>query len=262
MIDYFVWDIDPILISVGFVKIRWYGLMFASAFICGYKLMTWIYKTEGKNIDDIDDLLWYIALGTIIGARLGHCLFYDPGYYLSHPLKIFAIWEGGLASHGGILGIIISLYLYQRRAKESYAWFLDRVAVVCTLGAIFVRTGNFFNSEIVGVTTNVPWAIIFKRIDLLPRHPVQLYEAFSYLLIFLLLFTLYSKARNKLKPGVIFATSLVAIFIARFFLEFVKLKQAAYGTELAFSTGQILSIPFMLAGLSFIIYSLFKKERS
>ncbi|MCK5191990.1 MAG: prolipoprotein diacylglyceryl transferase [Methylococcales bacterium] len=258
--EYFVWDIDPVFISIGFLKIRWYGLMFASAFITSYLLMNWIYKREGKDVKEVDDLLWYVAIGTIVGARLGHCLFNAPEYYLTHPLKILAIWEGGLASHGGIAGIVISLYLYQRRVKESYAWFLDRVAVVCALGAIFVRTGNFFNSEIVGVPTSVPWAIIFKRIDSLPRHPVQLYEAMSYALIFLLLLTMYRKIEDRIRPGVIFSTSLVTIFTARFFLEFVKTKQADYANDFWMSTGQMLSIPFFLAGMSYIIFSVFKKR--
>ncbi len=258
--DYFVWDIDPLFFSWGFLKVRWYGLMFASAFIFSYLLMQWIYKTEGKKIEEVDDLLWYIAVGTIVGARLGHCLFYSPEYYLANPLKILAIWEGGLASHGGIIGIIISLYLYQRRTTESYAWFLDRVAVVCALGAGFVRLGNFFNSEIVGIPTTVPWAIIFKRIDFLPRHPVQLYEMLSYVFIFLILLTMYKKIRMTIRPGVIFATSLVLIFIARFSLEFVKTKQATYANDFWLSTGQMLSIPFILAGISFIVFALFKKQ--
>lgn len=258
--EYFIWNADPILLSIGFVKIRWYGVMFASAFLSGFWLMSWIYKTEGKNVTEIDNLLWYIALGTIIGARLGHCLFYDPEYYLSNPFKILAIWEGGLASHGGILGIVIGLYLYQRKVEQSYAWFLDRVAVVCALGAVFVRLGNFFNSEIVGIPTTKPWAIIFTRIDNLPRHPVQLYEASSYAVIFLLLLTLYIKVRDKINPGVIFSTSLVCIFLARFFLEFVKTKQAAYGSDIGLSTGQLLSIPFVLAGLAFIVFSFYKKR--
>jgi prolipoprotein diacylglyceryl transferase len=258
--DYFVWDVDPLFISLGFLKVRWYGLMFASAFIFSYLLMQWVYKREGKKVEEVDDLLWYIAVGTIVGARLGHCLFYSPEYYLANPLKIFAIWEGGLASHGGIIGIIVGLYLYQRRVKETYAWFLDRVAVVCALGACFVRAGNFFNSEIVGVPTTVPWAIIFKRIDLLPRHPVQLYEMFSYALIFLLLLTMYKKIGPKSRPGVIFATSLVTIFIARFGLEFVKTKQATYANDFWLSTGQMLSIPFILAGLFYITMPIFRKN--
>ncbi len=259
MIDYFTWDIDPIFISLGFLKIRWYGLMFASAFISSYLLMQWIYKRENKNIDEIDDLLWYLALGTILGARLGHCLFYDPQYYFTHPLKILAIWEGGLASHGGIIGILICLFLYQRKVKQSYLWFLDRVAVVCALGGSFIRIGNFFNSEIVGMPTKVPWAVIFKRIDLLPRHPVQLYESISYFFVFILLLTMYKSFHIRLRPGVIFSTSLVAIFITRFILEFFKTQQASYANEFWMSTGQIWSIPFILAGLSYIAYSIFKK---
>ena len=258
--DYFVWDVDPLFFSWGFLKVRWYGLMFASAFIFSYLLMQWIYRTEGKKVEEVDDLLWYIAVGTIVGARLGHCLFYSPEYYLANPVKILAIWEGGLASHGGILGIIIGLYFYQRKRKESYGWYLDRAAVVCALGACFVRLGNFFNSEIVGVQTTVPWAIIFKRVDFSPRHPVQLYEMFSYVLIFLILLTLYKTISKKVRPGVIFATSLVLIFIARFGLEFVKTKQATYTNDLWLSTGQILSIPFILAGTLYIVFAFFKKQ--
>ncbi len=258
--DYFVWDVDPIFISVGFIKIRWYGLMFASAFIFSYWLMNWIYKREGKKVEELDDLLWCMAIGTIVGARLGHCLFYAPEYYLSNPLKIFAIWEGGLASHGAIIGIIIGLYVFKRRVQESYAWLLDRVAVAVALSGVFIRTGNFFNSEIVGIPTTVPWAIVFKRIDLVPRHPVQLYEAMSYALIFLLLLMMYIKIKDKVRPGVIFSTSLVAVFITRFFLEFVKTNQASYSNDFWMSTGQMLSIPFILAGLSFIIFSVFKKR--
>lgn len=258
--DYFIWNIDPIAISVGFVKVRWYGLMFASAFISSFMLMTWIYKREGKDVAKVDDLLWYMAIGTIVGARLGHCLFYDPGYYLSQPLKVFAIWEGGLASHGAIIGILIGLYLFQRRTEESYAWFLDRISVVSALGASFIRTGNFFNSEIVGEPTTVSWAIIFKRIDFLPRHPVQLYEAISYLLIFLLLVTSYKRIGDKIRPGLIFSTFLVTVFTARFFLEFVKTKQASYSSDFWMSTGQMLSVPFVIVGLAFILFSVVKKR--
>ena len=258
--DYFIWNIDPIAISVGFVKIRWYGVMFASAFVSSYLLMTWMYLREGKNTEEIDDLLTYAATGTIVGARLGHCLFYDPLYYLSNPFKILAIWEGGLASHGAILGILIALYLYQRKVKEPYIWFVDRVSIVSALGAAFIRTGNFFNSEIVGEVTTVPWAVIFQRFDLLPRHPVQLYEATSYFCVFLLLVVMYIKRDVKARSGVFFATFLVTIFSARFLLEFVKTKQASYEDILGMSTGQMLSIPFVLAGLIYLVLPLFKKN--
>lgn len=259
--DFFVWDVDPLFVSFGFLKIRWYGLMFASAFISSYLLMRWMYKREGKNTEEIDDLLCYVAIGTIVGARLGHCLFYDPGYYLTNPLKILAFWEGGLASHGGIIGIVFGLYLYQRRVVQSYAWFLDRIAIVCALGGAFIRIGNFFNSEIVGKRTTVQWAVIFKRIDQWPRHPVQLYESISYFLIFILLLTLYITLKDKIRPGVIFATSLIAVFTARFFLEFVKTQQAGYNHDFWMSTGQWLSIPFFLAGVFYFAFSFCKGRK-
>lgn len=260
--NFFVWDINPVLFSLGFFKIHWYGLMFASAFIVGYIVIYWIYKREGKNVEEIDDLLWYVAIGTIVGARLGHCLFYDPVYYLHNPLKIFAFWEGGLASHGGIIGITFSLYLYQKRVSSSYAWFLDRVAVVCALGGSFVRIGNFFNAEIVGTPTTVAWAVIFKRLDNLPRHPVQLYESTAYFLIFLLLLTLYVTIKDKVRSGVIFATALVTIFTSRFLLEFVKTQQSGYDHDSWVSTGQWLSMPFLLAGLVYIIFACCRKNEN
>lgn len=258
--DYFVWNIDPIAISVGFAKIRWYGLMFASAFVSSYLLMTWMYKREGKPIEEIDDLLTYAAAGTIIGARLGHCLFYSPEYYLANPLKIFAIWEGGLASHGAILGILIGLYFFQRKRDTSYIWLIDRVSIVSALGACFIRLGNFFNSEIVGEPTTVAWAVIFQRVDFLPRHPVQLYESLSYALVFVLLLFIYKTIGTKIRSGVIFSTFLVTIFTARFFIEFVKTKQATYETDFWMSTGQMLSIPFVLAGLIYLVLPLFNKK--
>lgn len=258
--DYFIWNIEPIAFSVGFVKVRWYGLMFACAFLSSYFLMTWIYKREGKNNTDIDDLLTYTAIGTIAGARLAHCLFYNPEYYFSNPLKIFAIWEGGLASHGAIAGIILSLYFFQRRVSETFTWFIDRISLVSTLGACFIRIGNFFNSEIVGEPTTMPWGIVFQRVDLLPRHPVQLYEAMTYFIIFLLLLIIYLKVDLKKTPGVVFATSLMTVFTARFFLEFIKTKQSAYNNDFWMSTGQMLSIPFVLAGLFYILIPIFRKN--
>jgi len=258
--DYFVWDIDPIAISVGFAKIRWYGLMFASAFISSYLLMTWMYKREGKNIEEIDDLLTYAAVGTVVGARLGHCLFYNPEYYFDHPFKILAIWEGGLASHGAILGILLALYLYQRKVQETYVWFIDRVAIVSALGASFIRMGNFFNSEIYGEPTTVPWAVVFQQVDMFPRHPVQLYESISYFFVFLLLLTMYLKIDLKKRGGVFLATFMITVFSARFFLEFVKTKQAAYENILGMSTGQMLSIPFIIAGLIYLVLPLFNKN--
>lgn len=254
--QYFVWDIDPILVSLGALKIRWYGLMFASAFMASYSMMAWIYKRENKNVEDLDSLLWYLAIGTIVGARLAHCLFYDPAYYFSHPIKFLAIWEGGLASHGGFVGILVALYLYKRKTGDSYLWLMDRVAFSGALATVLIRIGNFFNSEILGLPTDAPWAIIFARIDNLPRHPVQLYESFSYLLVFAVLFLVYKKTAFKPIKGLLFGLYTALVFMARFFLEFYKTRQESYSHEFWMTTGQMLSIPFFLAGVIFIVWSL------
>ena len=193
--DYFTWNIDPDLIALGPLRIRWYGLMFAAGFILGFHIMKKIYLREAKRIEDLDSLLWYLVGGTVIGARLGHCLFYDPAYYFSNPIKFIAIWEGGLASHGGAIGVLTGLWLYCRKTGDNYLWLLDRIAVPTALAACFIRLGNFFNSEIVGHQTDVPWAVIFSRIKEppTPRHPAQMYESLSYLAVFALLMLLYSQ---------------------------------------------------------------------
>lgn len=260
--DYFVWNIDPVLLSLGPLKIRWYGLMFASAFMTSYSFMTWIYRREHKNVEDLDRMLWYLALGTVGGARLAHCLFYDPAYYLHNPLKIFAIWEGGLASHGAYVGILFSLYLYKLKTKDNFLWLLDRVGVSCILGASLIRIGNFFNSEILGLPTDVPWAIIFARVDYLPRHPVQLYESFSYALVFVVLFFAYKKTAFTPIKGLLTGIFTALVFLVRFFLEFVKTRQEHYVNDSWLTTGQILSIPFLFIGVLFIVWSLRRHGRN
>ena len=194
-----------------------------------------------------------------MGARLGHCFFYDPMFYLANPLKIFAVWEGGLASHGGGLGAIIALWFGTRKYKMEFLWLIDRLIVPTALFGFLVRMGNFMNSEIIGVPTDVSWAIVFSRVDELPRHPAQLYEAFSYLAIFILLFSIYKLSKAKVKVGLMFGLFLTLVFSARFLIEFVKIKQADYDTSfLMMSTGQALSIPFLLVGIGFIVWSLKK----
>lgn len=253
---YFVWNINPVLIHLGPVQIRWYGLMFATAFMVGYSMMLWIYKREKKRVEDLDRMLWYLAIGTVVGARLGHCLFYDPDYYLSHPLKIFAIWEGGLASHGAYIGILVSLYLYRLKTDDSYIWLMDRVAVSCILSASLVRIGNFFNSEILGVPTDVPWAVVFARVDTVPRHPVQLYEAIGYAMIAVVLIWVYKKTGLKPIRGLLSGIFTALVFLVRFLLEFVKTRQESYAHGGWLTTGQMLSIPFFLVGVLFILWSL------
>lgn len=258
--EYFSWNIDPVAISFLGLTIHWYGILFASAIMSGFYVMKWIYQQDKKNVEALDSLLMYAVVGIIVGARLGHCFFYEPQYYLSNPAKILAIWEGGLASHGGGLGVILAVYLYQKKYKVGYLWLLDRLGIATAAFGVFVRSANFINSEIVGKPTDVPWAVIFERVDLLPRHPVQLYEALSYLAIFVTLILCYRFTQIKHKSGVLFGLFLCLVFSARFSLEFVKVKQAAYETSLIINTGQWLSLPFMLVGIYLLVFGLMRKK--
>jgi len=257
--EHFVWGVDPVAIHLGSFKVYWYGMLFAGAILAGLEYMKWVYRQESKDVDELETMFLYITIGIVVGARLGHCLFYDPTFYFAHPMKIFAVWEGGLASHGGGLGVIIALYLYVKKYKLNYMWLLDRVAIPTALFGFFVRMGNFMNSEIVGKPSEVPWAIVFSRVDMLPRHPAQLYEAISYLSIFIVLTLIYKFKRERLNHGFLFGLFLVLVFSVRILVEFVKVKQADYDTSfLMMSTGQALSVPFLLIGFGLMFWS-FKK---
>jgi phosphatidylglycerol:prolipoprotein diacylglycerol transferase len=259
--EFFTWDVNPVLIEFFGLKIHWYGALFATAILAGLQVMKWIFQQEKVKLELLDSLLMYCVFGIIVGARLGHCLFYDPEFYLSNPMKILAIWEGGLASHGGGLGVIIAVYFFQRKYKVEYLWLLDRLAIATALFGFFVRFANFMNSEIIGIQTDVPWAVVFTRIDLFPRHPAQLYESLSYLSIFITLILLYRFSNIKKLTGALFGTFLCLIFTARFSIEFVKVKQAAYTGEAWISTGQALSIPFFVVGVVLLILA-WKKSRA
>jgi len=194
-----------------------------------------------------------MIFGTVIGARLGHCLFYNPSYYLSNPIEIFKVWEGGLASHGAAIGILIAVYLFSKKKKNySFLWIIDRIVIVVALAGTFIRLGNLFNSEIIGKPTDVSWAFIFTAVDDLPRHPTQLYESISYLIIFLILLFIYYKGLEKDRGGFLFGLFLVLIFTFRFFVEFLKENQSAFERGMILDMGQILSIPFVIAGIIFI----------
>lgn len=259
---YFHWDIEPELFSLGPVKLRWYGLLFASTFIFGFLLLHRIFRLEGRPTKNLEKLLVYVLIGTILGARLGHCFFYNPSYFLSNPIEIPKVWRGGLASHGGGIGTLIAIFLYSRNnPQQSYLWLLDRIAIVAGLAGFFIRIGNLFNSEIIGAPTTIPWAFIFEKVDNIPRHPVQLYESVTYGLIFVVLLTIYKMKRHKVKQGFLTGLFLLLVFAARFFLEFVKARQASYSSNLPFSVGQLLSIPFLLAGIVLIIHS-YRKQLS
>ena len=253
------WDVSPEIFSLGPLSIRWYGLLFASSFLVGFYIMQWIFKKEGKPEDDLNDLIWYMILGTVIGARLGHCLFYDPVYYLSNPLEILKVWKGGLASHGAAIGILTSIYYYSKKKKgQPYFWVMDRVVITVALGGSFIRLGNLFNSEIIGIPTDLPWAFTFASIDNIPRHPAQLYESIAYFITFLILFIYYKKHDGKFKEGFLFGAFLILVFGFRIFVEFIKENQSAFEQGMILNMGQLLSIPLVIAGFYFLYF--YKKE--
>jgi len=252
------WDIRPEIFSIGSFELRYYTLCFLLAFISSYVLMLRIFKRENKPQELLDQLSIYIFLGTLLGARLGHCLFYEFDYYKDHLLEMllpFTYVNGefkltgfhGLASHGGALGILVGLFLFCRKTKTNFLWITDRLVVVIPLAGAFVRVGNFFNSEIIGLPSDLPWAVVFEQIDQIPRHPAQLYEAACYVLIFILLWNIYHR-KATLKPGLIFGVFLILLFGARFGLEFVKENQEAFEEGMKFNMGQLLSVPFIALG--------------
>lgn len=251
---YITWSVKPQIVEFWGLQLRWYGLLFAGAFIAGNYLMGKMFKHDGVPDTWLDKILIYVLIGTVVGARFGHVVFYDWPYYSQHLSEILMVWKGGLASHGAAIGIIISVWLFSRNVSHKPTlWALDRVVIVVALSGLFIRVGNLMNSEIIGIPTDVPWAFIFTRIDELPRHPVQLYEAFIYTLIFLFLnFSFYKKGADK-KIGWLFGMFLILIFGARFILEYFKNSQGGFESTLGYlSTGQWLSIPFVLAGFYFV----------
>lgn len=252
---YLYWDASPDIAHIGPLTLRWYGLLFAAGFFIGFYLMRWVYRREGRPEADLDTLLWYLLLGTVIGARLGHCLFYEPEYYLAHPIEIVKIWEGGLASHGGTIGVLLALYLYTRkRPNQPFLWLADRLTVPTALTATFIRIGNFFNSEIYGKITTVPWAVVFARVDPHPRHPTQLYEALVYLTLFILLLILYKRGVYFRWPmGRPLGVFLLWVFGWRFMIEWVKEPQEAFSLGLPLNMGQLLSLPFLAVGLYLLL---------
>lgn len=261
------WTVDPVIIELFGREIRWYGLLFALGFILGHIIMSRIFQMEGIDLKELDILTYYMVVSTVVGARLGHCFFYEPEYYLSHPEEIIAVWRGGLASHGAAIGILFALWLYARsRPKQPYLWIVDRIVIVVALAGVCIRLGNLMNHEIVGKPTDVPWAFVFSLVDDKPRHPSQLYEAFCYLLIFGFLYRLYFKKYQQSTPqGLLLGWFLVLVFGVRIAIEFLKEDQVANEQELVLipglNMGQNLSIPFVLIGM-YLIYRALKYHQA
>jgi len=360
MINFVIWNVDPEIFSIGHFAVRYYGVLFASAFFFGYIIMARFFRMEGVPNELLDKLTIYMAVGTIAGARLGHCFFYEPEYFLKHPVEILMIWKGGLASHGAAIGILLVLYLFARKTGKSYWWVLDRVVIVVALAGLFIRTGNLMNSEIYGHPTRsgagfvyaryvsdrvkalpqidrvqykkaadtvpvkdslaVPleMSIRFKRtarnpeelqavmqmqvvdilkrayhqkernvylppesqpvfqifqdedryftatmqVEALPRHPTHIYEALAYLLIFFILLGIYLRRKGNPRPALIFGVFLIILFGARFIIEFIKENQVPFEDQLTLNMGQLLSLPFIVAGISILIHIYVIKGRS
>jgi len=255
------WNVNPEIFRIGNFAVRWYGLLFASGFLFGYLIFYKFFKKEGLTVEMLDKLTIYMALGVVIGARLGHCLFYEPDYYLRNPIEILKVWKGGLASHGAAIGVLLAIYLFVRKYKMPYIWLLDRIVVVVALGGALIRLGNLMNSEIYGVETKLPWGFVFLRNhEVVPKHPTQIYEALTYFGVFGLLFWIYHKTNAKFRDGTLFGWFLILVFGIRFFIEFIKEPQVPFETRMSLNMGQLLSIPFVLLGI-IVLYVFWRKEK-
>ncbi len=261
------WNPDPEIFSLFGISVRYYGLLWVIGIALAYLVVRYQYRDKKIGDDKFEPLFFYCFFGIFIGARLGHCFFYAPGDYLTSfegwvemllPIKLLPgggwkfIGYQGLASHGGTLGLIIALWLYSRKVKMHYLDVVDMIAVATPITACFIRLANLMNSEIIGRPTDVPWAFVFERVDMLPRHPGQLYEALAYLVLFFVMLYLYRTRSRKLPRGFFFGLCLTAIFTFRFFIEFVKENQEPFEENMMFNMGQWLSVPFIVTGLYFM----------
>lgn len=275
ILNYIVWDVDPFIFHLpdflGGRPIAWYGLLWAMVFIVGYYIMKKVYKKEGLDDDKLDKLLMYMLIFTIVGARLGHCLFYEPEYYLSNPIKFLYVWEGGLASHGGAIGILIGLYIYSKKINKPFLWIMDRIVIPVAIGGAFIRTGNLMNSEIYGEPTTLPWGFKFVRdfpvgmpLDEIPAcHPTQIYEALFCIAVFIyLLYAYFKQDIADKRPGFMFSIFLIVVFGSRILIEFIKNPQVDFEQNMTLDMGQWLSIPFLIAGIWLLIRSFKKQKKS
>ncbi|MHA8082486.1 prolipoprotein diacylglyceryl transferase [Aquirufa sp. A-Brett2-15D] len=264
------WNADPTIITLLGFSIRWYGLCFALAFLSGFQVVSYIFKKEGRPVEQADQLLLYTMVGTVVGARMGHYFFYEFPLLMADPVRFFVQMItppfSGLASHGAAIGLFIAFYLYTKKnVGQSYLYVTDRIVIVAALAGFFIRFGNLMNSEIIGKPTDMPWGFKFLR-DLefnpsglaafvLPRHPSQLYEALSCLLLFFILLYLWNLKKEKTQEGVMTGIFMIFVFTLRFFYEFLKENQSSFENGLALNMGQILSIPAVLFGLGVLLYA-------
>ena len=261
------WHVNPILFHIGSLEIRWYGLLFVSGFVIGWYLFKWFFTREKVDRKLMDPLLYTLLIATIVGARLGHCIFYQPDYYFGSWQgfwEIFMPWKGGLASHGGAIALLLAMWWfarhYGRKNDFDFLWIMDRLCIAVAFAGCMIRLGNLFNSEIYGDVTNLPWGFIFDlRGETEPKHPTQLYEAFSYLLLGLIMVWIYKNKLDKVHRGFFFGFFLLGCFGSRFLIEFIKEPQVEFEETMLLDMGQLLSIPFILAGIALLVYASRKK---
>ncbi|TAH06841.1 MAG: prolipoprotein diacylglyceryl transferase [Runella slithyformis] len=265
MLSYIIWDINPEIFNIGSFSVRWYGLLFASGFLIGQRIIAHIFKKEGVQESLLDSLLLTMVASTVLGARIGHFAFYEPEVLFNNPLEVITPPFSGLASHGATIGILSALYLYARVKKMSFLWIVDRIVIAVALGGFCIRMGNLMNSEIVGRATDVPWGFVFIKnfeFSQIPRHPAQLYEALSCLVLCLLLFWLWNKRKTQTPQGSLLGLFLIWVFGLRFFYEYFKENQVAFENELPYNMGQILSVPAVLLGVFFLFYGWKNKNKT
>jgi prolipoprotein diacylglyceryl transferase len=257
ILSFIHWNVSPEIFSLGPIHVRWYGVMFAVGFLFGLKHVEKMFKLENIDLKWIESLFIYLVVATVVGARLGHVLFYGWEYYSQHPIEILFVWQGGLASHGGTIGILIALAIWSKNvSKRSILWVLDRVVVPIALVAALIRFGNLMNSEIYGIPTAKPWGFIFERNqETVAKHPTQIYESLSYLVTFGVMLYMYWKTKAKDYQGLILGVFFVLAFGARFFIEYIKEVQESFEKGMSLNMGQWLSIPFMLTGIILIIWA-------
>jgi len=263
LLNFIHWNANPELFNLGPLSVRWYGLLFASGFLIGYYIGEKMLKSEKVPQKWIDSLFFYIIIATIVGARLGHVFFYGWEYYSQYPAEIFKVWHGGLASHGGAIGIFLALMIHSKLiTKRNVFWTIDRIVVPTALVAGFIRLGNLMNSEIYGIETTLPWGFIFERNgEAVAKHPTQIYEALAYFISFGILMYMYWRTRSKYKEGLLTGMFFILIFAARFFIEYIKEDQEAFEATMSLNMGQWLSVPFVLAGIFLVLRALKLPEK-
>ncbi len=248
-----VWTLDPVFFSLGPLQVRYYGLLFATGFMLSFYIVSYFYKKADLPVEEVDKLTVYVIIGAVLGARFGHVFFYSWDLYEDNLLEILKVWHGGLASHGGVIGVLLAVYVYSRNYHRNYIWTLDRIAIPSALTGALIRLGNLMNSEIYGTETALPWGFIYRiNGETLPKHPTQIYEAIIYLIISGILWLVYKKADSKVPRGKLFGMFLTLIFGMRFFVEFIKYHQSSFiGEDSYINMGQLLSIPMILIGIYF-----------